>query len=254
MPSIEQYVTLTCISNPIGGDLISSALWKGVPLKHLLQQAGLAPETERLAFHAADGYFDSFAVDVAMRDEVIVAYEMNGVPLPKVHGFPARIIVPGLYGMEHVKWLSRIEPVDADFRGFWQRRGWADTAIIKTMSRVDVPADGSRVPKNQLMIAGVAFAGKRGIAKIEVSVDGGVSWAPADFTEPLSAFTWVIWEFPWPDAPMGMHDVLVRATDGTGMRQTQRRKGNQPDGPDGYHEVSVSVQAPALDPTPTPRA
>jgi DMSO/TMAO reductase YedYZ molybdopterin-dependent catalytic subunit len=254
MPSIEQYVTLTCISNPIGGDLIGSALWKGVRLKHLLQQADLAPETERLAFHAADGYYDSFGLDVAMRDEVIVAYEMNGVPLPKAHGFPARIIVPGLYGMEHVKWLSRIEPVAVDFRGFWQRRGWADTAVIKTMSRVDVPADGSRVPKNELWIAGVAFAGKRGIGKIEVSIDGGASWAPAGFTEPLSEYTWVIWEFPWRDAPTGMHDVLVRATDGTGTTQTQKRKSNQPDGPDGYHEISVSVQVPAPDPTVTSRA
>ena len=146
MPAIEEYVTLTCISNMVGGDLISTALWKGVPLRLVLDRAGIGEGTERVSFRAADGYIDSFPYDVAVRDEVIVAYEMNGVPLPFAHGFPARIIVPGLYGMENVKWLIKIAPEDADFRGYWQRRGWADTAIIKTISRIDTPGRRAKIP------------------------------------------------------------------------------------------------------------
>jgi DMSO/TMAO reductase YedYZ molybdopterin-dependent catalytic subunit len=251
LPSIEETVTLTCISNPIGGELISTAVWKGVPLRVLLERAGVPRGTERIAFTALDGYFDSFPLDIAMRDDVIVAYLMNGEQLPRAHGFPARIIVPGLYGMEHVKWLSRIEPVDADFRGFWQRRGWADTAIINTMSRVDIPSDDGTLRTPGASIAGVAFAGLRGIAKIEVSVDGGASWRPATVKEPLSAYTWMLWNFDWPEAPLGRHDVLVRATDGEGTVQIATRKQTFPSGAEAHHKIRVTVRKP--EPTPTPR-
>jgi DMSO/TMAO reductase YedYZ molybdopterin-dependent catalytic subunit len=250
MPAIEEYVTLTCISNPIGGDLISNALWKGVPLKHILAQVDLDPGTERLAFWAADGYFDSFPLDVAMRDEVIVAYEMNGEPLPPEHGYPARIIVPGLYGMEHVKWLLRIEPVDAGFKGFWQRRGWQDTAVIKTMSRIDIPANKGVVPVDVLQIAGVAFAGKRGITRVEVSVDDGETWRDADFEPSLSDFAWVIWRLAWSNPMPSKIAVLVRSTDGTGALQIERKQGNSPAGPTGYHRIKVTLREPF--PTPTP--
>ena len=250
MPAVEQYVTLTCISNDVGGDLISNALWKGVPLKLLLERAGLPEGTDRLGFYAADGYFDSFPLDVAMRDEVIVAYQMNGVPLPAEHGFPARIIVPGLYGMEHVKWLVKIEPVASSFRGFWQQRGWADTAVIKTSSRIDIPADRARVPRNLVDVAGVAFAGTRGVLKVEVSTDDGKSWRETDFEPALSPYAWVIWHLDWPEPPLGRSDLLVRATDGTGAVQPRPSKHNLPAGPEGYHEVAFSVTEPS--PTPTP--
>lgn len=250
MPSIEEYVTLTCISNPTGGDFISNALWKGVPLKHILELAQFEPTTERVGFWAADGYFDSFPYEIAMRDEVIVAYQMNGVPLPTEHGAPARIIVPGLYGMENVKWLIKMEPVADSFRGFWQRRGWQDTAVIKTMSRVDTPASRGRVPVDLVEVAGVAFAGKRGIKRVEVSVDDGKTWRDAQFEAPLSEFTWVIWRLDWPDVMPSDPYILVRATDGTGATQTEKKQGNQPSGPTGYHRVHVFIEEPS--PTPTP--
>jgi DMSO/TMAO reductase YedYZ molybdopterin-dependent catalytic subunit len=250
MPAIEEYVTLTCISNPIGGDFISNALWKGVPLRYILELADFDPATERVGFWAADGYFDSFPYEVAMREEVIVAYEMNGVPLPPEHGYPARIIVPGLYGMENVKWLIKMEPVEDSFRGFWQRRGWQDTAIIKTMSRVDTPATRGHVPVDQIEVAGVAFAGKRGIKRVEVSVDDGNTWRDAKFDKPLSEFTWIIWRLDWPDVMPSDPYIIVRATDGDGVIQTERKQGNQPSGPTGYHRIRVFIEEPA--PTPTP--
>ena len=241
LPSIEEYVTLTCISNPIGGYLISNALWKGVPLRLLLDRAQLPEGVERLAFHAADGYVDSFPLEVAMRENVIAAYEMNGVNLPPEHGFPARIIVPGLYGMEHVKWLTKIEPVPASFRGYWQQRGWADTAVIKSMSRVDVPMPGAQPIADELLLGGVAFAGDRGIRDVEVSVDGG-TWVPARMRDALSPYTWVIWTSEWQPPAPGAYRIRVRTTDGAGKVQTAEVMGNLPSGATGHHTVIVRLQ------------
>jgi len=195
--------------------------------------------TERIVFHAADGYVDSFPMDYALRENVIVAYQMNGVPLPNSHGFPARIIVPGLYGMENVKWLTRIEPVPADFRGYWQRRGWADTAVINTMSRIDVPAVGARVPPVEMEVGGVAFAGDRGIDFVEFSADGGETWQRAETSAPLSPYTWVLWRATWLPPETGRVFVTVRATDGAGETQTAVIRGNLPDGATGHHRISV---------------
>ena len=251
MPAIEEYVTLTCISNPIGGDLISNALWKGVPLNYILDKAQFAQDAERIAFHAHDGYFDSFPADIARRDEVIVAYHMNGVPLPNSHGFPARIIVPGLYGMEHVKWLNKIEPVAADFRGYWQRRGWDDTAVIKTMSRFDIPVNRERLPFTEIDVGGVAFAGTRGISRVEVSLDAGATWQDAAFEPALSEYAWVIWRVGWPSPMAGNQTLMVRATDGAGTSQRELRMPNQPSGATGWHRIDVFLTEPV---TPTPPA
>ena len=251
MPFIDEFVTLNCVSNVIGGDLISNALWRGVPLKLVLERARLPATAERLAFHAADGYVDSFVVERAMRDEVIVAYEMNGVPLAPEHGFPARIIVPGLYGMENVKWLTKIEPVEAKFRGYWQVRGWADTAVVKTMSRIDVPNPSARVAHGEALIGGVAFAGDRGLRKVEVSHDAGDTWRAAELREPLSPYTWVLWTVRLPGLSSGKQRVLARATDGNGDVQTAEFHGTLPSGATGYDRVSFRVQGP--EPTPTPQ-
>ncbi|MSQ22419.1 MAG: molybdopterin-binding oxidoreductase [Dehalococcoidia bacterium] len=242
LPWQEQYVTLTCISNNIGGDLVSNALWQGVPLKLVLERAKLLPATARLAFFAADGYVDSFPVERAMQENVLVAYLMNGEPLSDAHGFPARLIVPGLYGMENVKWLARIEPVPANFRGYWQQRGWADTAVINTMSRVDVPSYGAVVAPQETLVGGVAFAGDRGVTRVEVSTDGGVSWHPAEVRKALSPYTWVLWTRAWTPPSAGPYTITVRATDGAGQTQTMVVQDSLPDGATGYHSVVVSVQ------------
>jgi DMSO/TMAO reductase YedYZ molybdopterin-dependent catalytic subunit len=242
LPWQEQYATLTCISNPIGGNLISNALWRGVPLKLLLERSQLPPETERLAFFAADGYVDSFSLERAMRENVLLAYLMNGDPLPNDHGFPTRLIVPGLYGMENVKWLTRIEPVPADFRGYWQQRGWADTAVINTMSRVDVPSGGEVVAPQDTPVGGVAFAGDRGVDRVDVSTDSGNSWHPAKVRKALSPYTWVLWTWAWEPPSAGRYTIAVRATDGTGQTQTMVVQDSLPDGATGYHRIVVSAK------------
>lgn len=242
LPWKEQYATLTCISNPVGGDLISNALWRGVPLRLLLERAQLPPTTARLAFFSADGYVDSFSVERAMRENVLVAYLMNGEPLPDGHGFPARLIVPGLYGMENVKWLTRIEPVPANFRGYWQQRGWADTAVINTMSRVDVPSDSAMVAPQETLVGGVAFAGDRGVTRVEVSTDGGVSWHPAEVRKALSPYTWVLWTRAWTPPSAGAYAITVRATGGAGQTQTMVVQNSLPDGATGYHSIMVSAR------------
>ena len=173
---------------------------------------------------------DSFPVDYALRDNVIVAYLMNGEPLPDSHGFPARIIVPGLYGMENVKWLTRIEPVSGEFRGYWQRRGWADTAVINTMSRIDVPAARSIVAVGDGQVGGVAFAGDRGVEKVEISSDGAETWQRAELSKPLSSYTWVLWTTRWGPPGAGPFTIAVRATDGAGATQTSVVRVNLPDG------------------------
>ncbi|MBI4202537.1 MAG: molybdopterin-dependent oxidoreductase [Chloroflexi bacterium] len=242
---VEEYATLQCISNPVGGPYISNALWRGVPLKDLLEQAQLPPGTERLAFRAADGYVDSFPVEIAMRPQTIVAYMMNGEPLPHNHGFPARIIVPGLWGMENVKWLTRIEPVPASFRGYWQVRGWADSADQNTMSRIDVPPGSADVPIGaEVLVGGVAFAGDRGIREVEFSPDDGMTWYPAEVRKALSPYTWQLWTGNWTPAAQGIQILKVRAVDGKGTPQIAQVRDSLPGGATGYHMVLVAVVKP----------
>ena len=239
LPSVEEYVTLECISNLVGGDLISNAKWRGVPLRAFLERARLRPGVVDIAFYAQDGYSESIPLEMAMRDEVMVAYEMNGEPLPSKHGFPARLIVPGFFGLKHVKWLTKIEPVVHDFRGYWQQRGWTDVPWVKTFSRIDVPSHESVVEGGMVSLGGVAFAGDRGISNVEVSLDDGATWTAAgSISEPLSPYTWVIWraELPAPGAEFG---VRVRATDGEGAVQTAEVAKSLPSGATGHHAIRV---------------
>ena len=244
LPWKEQYLTLTCISNRIGGGLISNALWRGVPLKNLLETAQMASSVERLAFSAADGYVDSFPVEWALREDTLVAYRMNGEPLPDGHGFPARIIVPGLWGMENVKWLTAIETVPDTFRGYWQKRSWADSETINTMSRIDVPDRNAVFPVGGTLVGGIAFAGDRGITKVEFSVDGGTTWQSAEIGPALSPYSWILWTSQW-DPPLPKpYNILVRSTDGTGEVQTAVVRGSLPSGATGHHRIMVTVQEP----------
>ncbi len=246
LPWIEEYVTLECISNPVGGEFISNALWRGVSLKVLLERAQIKPDAQRLAFHAADGYVDSFPLDIAMRERTMVAYMMNGEPLPNNHGFPARIIVPGLWGMENVKWLTKIEPVPAGFRGYWQVRGWADSASHNTMSRIDVPAPSSEVPIGaENLVGGIAFASDRGVKQVEFSADDGETWQPAEVRKALSPYTWVLWTAIWTPTKESLHVLKVRAVDGKGQPQVAKVADSLPDGATGYHLIVVDVVKPA---------
>lgn len=242
LSSVTKPHTLMCISNEIGGDLISNATWKGVRLKVILEKAGVRPGARKLVLRGRDGYSDSFPLSDALLDGTMVAYEMNGKPLERQHGFPARALVMGLYGIKNVKWVSELEVVDHDYKGYWQVRGWTDTAIYKTFSRIDVPnPDATLMRGVASWIAGVAFAGDRGIKTVEVSVDGGRSWQPARVKRAMGDHTWVLWAFEWTPAAAGTATLVARAVDGTGAVQPAGPRPPLPDGVEGLHRLSVKV-------------
>ena len=247
LPATTKTTTLECISNEVGGSYISTGEWTGVLLRDLLDEAGVRPEVVDVVLHAADGYADSFPLAAAMDPDTIVVYDLNGAPLTRDHGFPLRVIVPGIFGMKNVKWLERISLVDEDFKGYWQDRGWSDLATVVTMSRIDQPADGASVLAGaQTTIGGVAFAGDRGIRKVEVSLDDGVSWREAAIEPPLSPLTWVRWTLPWTPEDRGSAwstSLTVRAWDGAGAVQTDDESPPLPDGATGYHRIGVKVRA-----------
>ena len=239
---VEEYVTLECIGNVVGGDLIGNARWKGVRLSAILEEARLGPDVVDIAFEAADGFTNAVSLGRAMSGDVLVVYEMNGQPLPAEHGFPARIVVPGFYGYKSVKWLTKIEPVDHDFLGYWESRGRTDNPIIKTMSKIVTPTHGSSHPLGPLAVSGVAFSGDRGIATVELSTDGERTWSPVDrLSEPLSPFTWVSWDAVVEPNAQGPMVLSVRAVDGQGVVQTPIETGVYPDGKTGRHTVRISI-------------
>ncbi|HSO74773.1 MAG TPA: molybdopterin-dependent oxidoreductase [Blastocatellia bacterium] len=239
MPFVEQYATLACISNQVGGDLIGTALWRGVRLRDLLDRSRLKPGVVDLVLRARDDYSDSISLERAMAEGTLLVYEMNGEPLTPEHGAPLRLLVPGIYGMKNVKWITSIEAVDFDFKGYWQRRGWDDRAEYKTMSRIDAP--DSHV-KGETSIAGIAFAGDRGISKVEVSTDGGETWGPAEIKPALSPYSWLLWHQRWTPATSGKLTILVKATDGRGETQTSQYAPPAPSGSSGYHAEVVTSE------------
>jgi DMSO/TMAO reductase YedYZ molybdopterin-dependent catalytic subunit len=253
LPSIEEYATLECVSNEVGGDLMSTALWKGVKLRDLLSLAGVGPGADYVVFTCFDGYDVGIPLDKAMGDGTILAYVMNGETLPKDHGYPVRAIVPGLYGMMNAKWITDIELVSGIHNGFWQRRGWTNTAAYQTSSwtvtpgdsglrdRFSLPLNLTDVAGSPIAVVGVAFAGDRGIQKVEVSTDRGNSWQPASLHDPLSKYTWVFWKFDWNPKSSGFYQIMVKATDGTGAVQVATMADPFPDGATGLQVVDVKV-------------
>jgi hypothetical protein len=255
MDAVEQYNTLECVSNSVGGDLISNAPWKGVRLKDLLEKAQVQPGAVYVVFKCADNYDVGIPMERALLDGTILAYEMNGVSLPQEHGYPVRAIVPGLYGMMNAKWLVDIEVVDKVYQGFWQRGGWSNDAKYQTGSTIVIPGDSTVRDRlmelgpsnvlagNKTPIAGIAFAGDRGILKVEVSTDGGSTWETASLKDPLSGYTWVFWATEWNPPSNGDYRIMVRATDKTDKVQTATLQDPFPSGATGYHIVDITVQA-----------
>ncbi len=234
-PTFQQYVTLTCISNEIGGDLAGNAVWRGLRLRDLLQSAGVKEGAVDLVMEAHDEYTDSIPIEKAMHPDTMLVWEMNGAPLTHKHGFPVRLIVPGIYGMKSVKWLRRLEIVDYDYLGFWARRDWDDVAHIKTWSRIDAPGSTRVARGSDVIVGGVAYAGVRGVDRVEVSFDGGRTWNEASLKEPLGPYAWRLWAHRWAPPGPGRHTVQVRATDGGGVTQSPNRVPPLPDGAEGYH-------------------
>jgi DMSO/TMAO reductase YedYZ molybdopterin-dependent catalytic subunit len=242
LPQIEADITLACVSNEVGGDLVGNARWQGVPLRPLLERAGLKEGATQIVGRSVDGFTAGFPTVTALDlEEAMVAVGMNGDPLPLDHGFPARLVVPGLYGyVSATKWLSAIELTSFDdVDGYWIPRGWAKEGPIKTQARIDVPRTGRRVTAGPTPIAGVAWAPTRGIERVEVRIDGG-QWQVAELAAPLDVDTWRQWFYVWQATP-GEHLVEARATDGTGEVQTDERTPVAPDGASGYPRMRVVV-------------
>ncbi len=243
MPIHEHYVTIACVSNEVGGRLVGNALWGGVRLRDLLDRAGVRPEGTQIVGRSVDNFTAGFptAWALAADREPIVALTMNDEPLPPDHGFPARLIVPGLYGyVSATKWLSDIELTTWEgFNGYWVPLGWAKEGPILTQSRIDVPQPFARLDAGRTPVAGVAWAPDRGVRAVEVRIDDG-EWQPAEISTPISDATWVQWVLAW-DATPGDHVIRVRATDGTGEVQTDERTPPEPDGARGHHVIEVTV-------------
>ena len=242
MDMVEVPITLACVSNEVGGRYVGNAVWQGVPLADLLAQVGVADGAEQVVGRSVDGFSAGFPLDVALDGRpALVAVGMNGEPLPVDHGFPARLVVAGLYGyVSATKWLDRIELAPWDeVDGYWIPLGWSKEGPIKTSSRIDVPRSGAELVAGTQPIAGVAWSPGPGISGVEVQVDDG-PWMAATVADALSDDTWVQWHVAWEATP-GEHTVQVRATDGDGVTQTDERSKPAPDGATGWHRRTVRV-------------
>lgn len=236
----EEIVTLECVSNEVGGNLISTAKWNGVRLSALLEAAGVDPTADWVVFTCADGFTAAVPMQKAMDSATILAIRMNDADLTRAHGFPARIIVPGLYGMFHAKWITRLEAVRGEFRGFWQQKGWTNHGEVRTTAIIATPADGS-VVGGIVPLGGVAYAGDRGISAVEVSTDGGATWNAASVFSRPSSLRWTLWRFDWSPPRSGSFRIMARAVDGLGSRQDPTPAPPFPDGAAGYDSITLLV-------------
>jgi DMSO/TMAO reductase YedYZ molybdopterin-dependent catalytic subunit len=229
---------------------MSNAVWQGIPLRDLLQASRPLASALEVFIFGVDGYTDTFSFEKAMEPTTIVAFAMNGDPLPQRHGYPARIVVPGLFGEKNVKWVTRIEVIDHDAKGFYEQQGWGPNFVIPTRSDIFSPRWVRRrddrfvepiAVRQEAKIRGRAFAGDRGVARVEFSSDGGETWRDAHLDYPGTHLTWTFWSAAWrPDAP-GEYTLVSRATDGTGAAQSSETRGIVPEGATGYHRVIATV-------------
>jgi DMSO/TMAO reductase YedYZ molybdopterin-dependent catalytic subunit len=251
-PQIQAMRTLECISNPAGGGLIGNATWQGVSLRDLLNEAGLKPSARYVTFEGQDEYFTTVPLDRALDERSLLVHQMNGEPLPPEHGFPLRVLLPGVYGQKQPKWISRIFVSDQNERGPWEQKGWSNTATIKVNSRIEAPAyDGQLKVGQRTLIAGMAFAGLSGVHHVEVSTDRGQSWSETTLVPgpaPFEKTTWTGWYTGWTPAQTGRQLIQARASDGDGNRQGDEQyqgilAGVFPDGTSAIHQIQVSVIA-----------
>jgi DMSO/TMAO reductase YedYZ molybdopterin-dependent catalytic subunit len=242
LPAIDQYTAMQCISNEVNGDLFSNALWRGIPLKDFIAMANPSGQARYVAFRSSDDYTESLPLDFARGDGLLLAHTMNGVPLPSKHGFPLRLLSPGKYGMKHPKWLIEIAFFEQEFFGYWEQRGWSQENRMNTSTRIDVPADGGSIRESPFRISGIAFAGNRGIQRVEVSTDNGATWADAVLKPALSPYSWVLWHYDWAVTAAVRVRILARATDGTGEVQTSESAPPYPAGATGYPAVTATVR------------
>ena len=242
-----QETTLMCISNGLDAGLISNAMWKGLPLRDLLDQAGVLSGAARVRLHGVDNYTDTIPLEKAMEPTTLLAYEMNGATLPDRHGYPLRVVVPGYFGEKNVKWLTKVEVTDANAKGFYEAQGWGPDFIVPTRSRIDVPDDWMFVSLSKLTapieVKGIAFGGDRGISRVELSFDDGQSWTDAEIYYSGGDLAWSLWKAQWTPATVGDYPLLVRATDGEGDVQEWEEDRGPFSGVSGLHRINVRVTA-----------
>jgi len=239
MPSVELDGTLMCISYEHDNGLISTTRWTGVPLRDVLELAGVGDATVDLICRGTNGYSDSIPLAKALEQTTLLAYGMNGTTLPQSHGFPCRLYVPGLYGEKNVKWLEEIELVDYDYLGFWQERGWTDVAVVNTVSIIDTPRGTVLREADSVPVGGIAFAGERGISAVQVRIDDG-DWQDAVLEDNDPPLIWQRWQFDW-RPEFGTYRVSVRAVDGADNPQIETERPPHPDGMTRLHSVSIDV-------------
>lgn len=261
LPAVEQETTLQCISYRVGGGLISNAVWKGVPLPLLLASVKPKAGAAAVLFHAADGYFETFPFSKAMDPTTIVAWEMNGAPLPPRHGYPVRLVVPGIYGERSPKWVTRLEFIaEGDPRlkmkrhevegvGFYTEQGWGPNIVVPTTSRFDAPlVTGDHFEEafqvgRATELRGMAFGGDRGINRVELSFDDGAHWTDAQISQPGTRVSWSLWTYRWTPTEIGKPRLIVRATNGDGEPQVEEDRNSVPQGALGLHRVRAAVVA-----------
>ncbi len=242
LPAYESVLTLECISNSVGGGFIGNALWKGTLLRPLLDRARVRPEARYAVLYGAEGYSTGHSVARILRPDNFLAWEMNGGPLPRIHGFPLRIFLPGKYGMKMPKWLTRIELVDKEYLGYWEYQGWSNSADRQLQAVIDDPRERASISGANFVITGWAIADDSGVSRVEISTDDGLTWQEAQiFSNPQPSQVWAFWKYIWMNPPKGKHTVQVRATDGRGRLQTAERSGEWPSGATGYHHINVEV-------------
>ncbi|RMG95933.1 MAG: hypothetical protein D6706_11180, partial [Chloroflexi bacterium] len=245
-PSYTQMRTLQCISNPVGGNLIGNAIWTGVAMRELLEAAGIRPSGKYLRLECLDGYHTGIPVSLAMDENSLLVYEMNGEILPADHGFPLRALWPGRYGQKQPKWLTRIVVQRQPHVGHWEGQGWSDEARIQPTSIIWQPPEQEKQPPDYY-VAGIAFSTDVGLEKVEVSLDNGNTWQEAELLRGPSPLTWTHWWLKVEGAEPGVYRVLARATDNNGKSQRRAKRGlgllddTFPNGTDAMHEIAVQV-------------
>jgi DMSO/TMAO reductase YedYZ molybdopterin-dependent catalytic subunit len=247
MPTREADITLSCVSNTVGGGLVSNGRWTGVLLSDVLAEARVSRDkitraSQQLVGRSVDGFTTGFKTQIALDGrEALVAFGLNGSELPLKHGYPVRLVVPGLYGyVSATKWLTELELTDWDYDAYWIQRTWSKEGPIKTQSRIDTVQDGAQISAGKISIGGIAWAPQRGIERVEVSTDGGQSWNQARLAKQLDIDTWRQYVYDW-DASSGGYTLMVRATDGEGETQTAKQAPPHPSGASGYHTIGVTV-------------
>ncbi len=239
-PQVRETITLSCIGNPVGGYALGNAKWQGISLREVLQQADPKNSAEWMIVRAADGYHESIPIKQARHRAGMLATHMNGQPLTKDHGYPLRLLIPGLYGIKQVKWIQELELASERLPGYWNKKGWTRDARVQIFSRIDWPRQGDTMRRGYHKIRGIAFAGDRGIIRVQVSLDEGKTWELARLQSPMSEYSWVFWSLRVP-LDRGHHSVMVRAGDLYSGIQRGYKRDPFPAGVTGWHRIEFEV-------------